>query len=178
MASRGPPKQWLRQIDAKMATAHEALQWGADPLWDTMVPVTASMLHSATSAAPPPGHKEARPAQEMISAAMYVVGGGRAISRIRLLGDVVALKTREKFIDFTVDDGTGLLSCVLWQEDLARMGRVAHCLQLGKLIHIGGYIRRYLGKVQLNVWFLALETDADAMSLFWLQVMASRTHTP
>jgi hypothetical protein len=167
---------WLRQIDARAASAQEVMQWGADPLWDTMVPVTAAMLHSAAASAPPParppldGPGETRSAQEALIATMHVVGGGRAISRVRLLGDVIALKVREKFIDFTVDDGTGLLPCVLWQEDLACMGSAAQSLQLGRLMHVGGYIRRYLGRLQLNVWFLALESDADAMSHFWLQV--------
>lgn len=171
---------WLRQIDARAASAQEVLQWGADPLWDTMVPVTAAMLHAAAATAPPPARPSHGPAQEALSATMHVVGSGRAISRVRLLGDVIALKVREKYIDFTVDDGTGLLQCVLWQEDLARIGSglAAQSLQLGRLMHVGGPIRRYLGRMQLNVWFLALESDADAMSLFWLQVLARPSPRP
>ena len=177
---------WLRQIDGKTASPQEVLQWGADPLWDTLVPVTVSMLHAATAEAAagaaagaerqPDRYRQDRPAQETVGAAVMMVGGNRAITRMRVLGDVILVKERDKHVEFTVDDGTGLLPCVLWRADLAKQGVTEHGLQLGKLVHVGGPVRRYLGKVQLTAWFLAPETQVDGMSLFWLQVIAA--HPP
>jgi len=164
---------WLRQIDAGAAGADEVMRWGADPLWDTLVPVTASMLRAATATAPAtrPDRGQQRPAQDMVGTTMLVVGGDRAITRVRLLGDVIsAVKERDKFFEFTVDDATGLLPCVCWKADAARVGIAVQGLQLGSLIHVGGQVRRYKGTVQLNVWFLVPEPHVDGMSLFWLQV--------
>jgi len=167
----GPVGGWLRQA----SSAHEQLT-RTDPLWDVLVPVTASMLHSSAEAAnaasrpPELAQSKARPAQEMVGETIMLVGGNRAITRVRLLGDVISVKERDKMIEFTMDDGTGLVSCVLWRIDMERVGVVAQSIELGKLLHIGGQVRRYLGKLQLNVWFLAPELHVDGTSLFWLQV--------
>ena len=175
-----PGGEWLRQIDVGEASVDEVMQWGADPLWDTFVPVTVSMVRAAATAAAPttrPDHTQQRPAQDMIGTAMLVVGSGRAITRVRLLGDVISVKERANFFEFTVDDATGLLPCVCWKEDAARVGIALQWLQLGKLLHVGGQIRRYNGNVQLNVWFLSPEPHVDGMSLFWLQVARSLSPT-
>ena len=163
---------WLRQIDAGAACADEVMRWGADPLWDTLVPVSVSMLREAMATAPAtrPERGQQRPAQDMVGTTMLVVGGDRAITRVRLLGDVVSVKERDKYFEFTVDDATGLLPCVWWKADVGRVGSAVQALQLGRLLHVGGQIRRYKGTVQLNVWFLAPEPHVDGMSLFWLQV--------
>ena len=50
------------------------------------------------------------------------------------------------------------------------MGVDAKGIGLGKLLHVGCHVRRYNGKVQLNVWFLTPEHSVDGLSLFWLQV--------
>lgn len=178
---------WLRQIDGQAASAKEVLKRREDPLWEALVPVTASMLHAATAEAPaasaasaageasrpPDRYRQDRPAQEMVGTAVLLVGGSRAITRVRVLGDVIMVKERDKHVEFTVDDGTGLLLCVLWRSDLAKQGFTQHGLQLGKLLHVGGPIRRYRGKVQLTAYFLAPETHVDGISLFWLQVTAA-----
>jgi hypothetical protein len=185
---------WLRQIDAQtQASAREVMNWGADPLWKALVPVTASMLHSAAAvaAAKTPVvedhaevHREARPAQDRVGAAMLLVGGSRAIRQVRVLGDVICLKEKLSHVEFMIDDGTGLLPCVVWRDDLAQIGadpqglklgasleQVLPSLQLARLLHAGGYLRHWRGKMQLNVKFLAPDLHADGMSLFWLQVV-------
>ncbi len=171
---------WLRQIDAGAASVDEEMRWRADPLWDTFVPVTASMLCTASATAPAtrPERDQQCPAQDRVGTTMLVVGGDRAITRVRLLGDVISVKERDKCFEFTVDDATGLMPCVYWKADAARVGIAVQRLQLGRLFHVGGPVRRYKGTLQLNVWFLAPEQHVDGMSLFWLQVPPFASATP
>jgi hypothetical protein len=163
--------KWLRQMNVHAQSSHEVLQWGLDPLWDTLVPVSVSMLHSATEdTEQPDGHGE-RPAQDMAGTAILMVDGSRAITSVRVMGDVILVKHGwgGKLIDFTVDDGTGLLRCVLWQNNTSQVWPPPG-IQLGKLLHVGGPVERYMGNVQLKVNFISPETHVDGMSLFWLQV--------
>ena len=189
-----PAAPWVREIDGCTASACDVLQWGSDPLWGALVPVTASMLLSAAAAAAAArpadaqGRNKAQPAQDRAGVPVLLVGGTRAIRRVRLLGDVVCIRERSSLVEFTLDDCTGLLPCQLWKSDLGDLGgdpqalqmganlsQILPGLQLGRLLHVGGLIQHYRGQMQLNVKFLAPEHHADGLSLFWLQTIHLHT---
>ena len=102
--------------------------WGSDPLWNTMVPVTASMVHSAYSrmvtehglVCAADGELPARRGSEGIG--IMVVGRKRVISRVLLLRDVVAVKDRDNFVEFKLDDSSDIITCILWKSDAMKPG--------------------------------------------------------
>ncbi|EKX40278.1 hypothetical protein GUITHDRAFT_142987 [Guillardia theta CCMP2712] len=151
--------------------------WGSDPLWNTMVPVTASMVHSAYSrmvtkhglVCAADGELPARRGSEGVG--IMVVGRNRVISRVRLLGDVVAVKDRDNFVEFKLDDSSDIITCILWKSDAMKPGLGYEGVKLGKHLHVGGKLSQYRGEVQLSVWFASIEENVDAMSYFWVKMV-------
>lgn len=77
--------------------------WGLDPLWDSYVRLTVGTLK---------GLKAINPESPNILALPM----GRAVEKVRVLGDIVSVKWKatSTMIEFHVDDGTGLLACIWW----------------------------------------------------------------
>jgi hypothetical protein len=77
--------------------------WGLDPLWDSYVRLTVVILK---------GLKAINPESPNILALPM----GRAVEKVRVLGDIVSVKWKatSTMIEFHVDDGTGLLACIWW----------------------------------------------------------------
>ena len=83
--------------------------WGLDPIFDAHVRLSVAKLLLLTPAA----------AEDQCCVFLLPIKGGaaRVISKVRLLGDVIALEEKPAMWAFTIDDGTGLIRCVLWKED-------------------------------------------------------------
>jgi hypothetical protein len=83
--------------------------WGLDPLWDAHVRLSIAFLLSLEPAT----------ADDQCCALLLPnsAGAARVISKVRLLGDVVALEEKPLMWSFILDDGSGLLRCVLWKDD-------------------------------------------------------------
>lgn len=83
----------------------EPLVWGMDPLLRTYVRLFAIDIHNRLASAR--GVKES-----------YVLQpAGRPITRVVVMGHIIATHAKEKFIRYIVDDGTGWLTCLLWEKE-------------------------------------------------------------
>jgi hypothetical protein len=83
--------------------ANEDHGWGLDPLWDSYVRLTVGTLKGLKAINPE--------SPNILSLPM-----GRAVEKVRVLGDIVSVKWKatSTMIEFHVDDGTGLLACIWW----------------------------------------------------------------
>ncbi len=83
--------------------------WGLDPLWDAHIRTSIAFLLSLEPAT----------ADDQCCAFLLPNGAGaaRVISKVRLVGDIVALEEKPLMWSFILDDGSGLLRCVLWKDD-------------------------------------------------------------
>ncbi|KAK9945262.1 hypothetical protein M0R45_010786 [Rubus argutus] len=93
-----------------------------------------------------------------------------------------------KFLRFTVDDGTGCISCILWLNQLtspyfyrrsppdvrliASMAtRFETEIKLGVVARVRGKISSYRGDMQITVTDVVIERDPNVEVLHWLECM-------
>jgi len=155
-----------------LSPANPPAAWGLDPVWDTYVKMSASLLHQAVDKALAPRQRTDR---SNFCPEVLLFGAGRVVNRVRALGYVVSVKDNSSAREFMLDDGTGLLSCIIFRNE-----SMDACLlpflstdsaMLGQLIHVGGPVDFYAGKPQLKVFFASVEHDVNGEVLFWLEVM-------
>ncbi|KAI3749412.1 hypothetical protein L2E82_20024 [Cichorium intybus] len=109
------------------------------------------------------------------------------LSRGETLGIVTSREYKpDRFLRFTIDDGTGCIPCVLWVNQLtspyhsrrsppdvrliAESARnFATLIQIGLSARVRGKITMYRGKLQLTVSDVVVERDPNAETLHWLQ---------
>lgn len=113
--------------------------------------------------------------------------GTLLLSRVETLGVVTCREHKpDRFLRFTVDDGTGCIPCVLWLNqltspyfsrrsppDVRSIAEAAHnfasLIQIGVSARVRGKVTVYRGKLQLTVSDVFIERDPNAEILHWLQ---------
>lgn len=111
---------------------------------------------------------------------------GARLSRAETLGFVVTRDLKpNKFLRFTIDDGTGCIPCILWLNQLnspyfsrrnpsdVRLiadvaAKLASEIQLGVFARVRGRITGYRGMVQITVSDVVIERDPNSQVLHWL----------
>ncbi|XP_047312621.1 CST complex subunit STN1-like [Impatiens glandulifera] len=111
---------------------------------------------------------------------------GKLLSRAETLGIVTTREIKSgKFIKFTVDDGTGCVTCVLWLNHLSSpyfsrrspsdvqiladiAARFSSQIQLGEVARVRGRITSYKGMIQITVSDVLIEKDPNIEILHWL----------
>ncbi|CAK9151105.1 unnamed protein product [Ilex paraguariensis] len=111
---------------------------------------------------------------------------GLSISRAETLGIVTCREHKpNKFLKFTVDDGTGCIPCILWLNQLSSQyfsrrnpsdvrlianaaAKFASEVQLGVVARVRGRITAYRGAVQITVSDVVVERDPNIDILHWL----------
>ncbi|KAI8846354.1 hypothetical protein BC829DRAFT_491389 [Chytridium lagenaria] len=92
----------------------------------------------------------------------------------RICGIVVAKDEREKFISYSVDDGTGIIECMFWFDSHSRAQIVRDTYPLGCLISATGRVTTKYNMRKLQIKNSAIEKDPNMETLWWLQVV--QTH--
>ncbi|KAI3819352.1 hypothetical protein L1987_13181 [Smallanthus sonchifolius] len=113
--------------------------------------------------------------------------GTLLLSRAETLGVVTSREHKpDRFLKFTIDDGTGCIPCVLWLNQLtspylsrrsppgvrliAEAARnFATLIQIGVSARVRGKVTVYRGNVQLTVSDVFIERDPNAEILHWLE---------
>ena len=81
--------------------------WGLDPLWDANIRCSISFIRSL------------EPATNDEQCSVFILPKSRrVVSKFRILGDVVSFEEKSLFWSFVIDDGTGLLRCLIWKDDV------------------------------------------------------------
>ncbi|XP_012092198.1 CST complex subunit STN1 [Jatropha curcas] len=111
---------------------------------------------------------------------------GKSFSRAEILGIVTSREHKpNKFLKFTIDDGTGCVSCVLWLNQLTSpyfsrrsppdvrliadmASHFASEIKIGVVACVRGRITSYRGAVQITVSDVVIERDPNAEILHWL----------
>ncbi|XP_074283917.1 CST complex subunit STN1 [Silene latifolia] len=111
---------------------------------------------------------------------------GIRISRVEVAGVVVTKVLKpDKFIRFTIDDGTGCIQCILWlnhltspyfsrrcPSDVRCIAQMANLfstrLQLGQFVKVRGRVSGFRGSVQVTVDDVVAERDPNSEILHWL----------
>ncbi|KAM5563688.1 CST complex subunit STN1 [Rosa sericea] len=114
---------------------------------------------------------------------------GLLLSRAEAVGTVTSRDLKpNKFLRFTIDDGTGCVSCILWLNHLtspyfsrrsppdvrliASMAtRFAADVSLGAVARVRGKISSFRGEMQITVTDVVIERDPNAEMLHWIECM-------
>ncbi|XP_062169578.1 CST complex subunit STN1 [Alnus glutinosa] len=115
---------------------------------------------------------------------------GTLFSRAETVGTVTSRELKPgKFLKFSVDDGTGCVSCVLWLNHFSSpyfarrsppdvrliaeaANRFAVEIRIGVVARVRGRITGYRGAVQITVSDVVVERDPNAETLHWLQCIS------
>ncbi|PKA47844.1 CST complex subunit STN1 [Apostasia shenzhenica] len=112
----------------------------------------------------------------------------RPVSRAEAVGVVVSRDSRQKFLRFLLDDGSGCVPCVIWlnhhlllprlstsaasaaSADLDAASARAHAgkVRLGELLRVRGRVTVYRGELQITVKDVVVERDPNSEVLHWL----------
>ena len=135
----------------------ETSKWGLDPtFWSYMKLANMEILSL-------PEHEE--------HLGCFLLGN-RVVSKIHILGDVVSVHERERNIQFSVDDGSAVLLCVLWKNrDGADWEETASGIRLGQVVRVMGKISVFREERQVSVVSWSHVTDVHAMCVHWLSVI-------
>ena len=111
-------------------------KWGLDPLYWSFVKVFIVQVHQLTLF-------EGTADTHMLY--------GRPISRVELVGVVVSVKQHARFVKYLIDDGTGVIACMVWKnhaDSVSRGESEPSLFQLGATVCVHGKLniqtRRYL----------------------------------
>lgn len=98
------------------------------------------------------------------------------VSLVELAGFVVRRVLRRARVEFTLDDGTGLISCTHWDaEDDARVADES-LVHVGTFVRVHGKLKLFRGHHNITVYRFVLEERPDTQALVWLQqVHAARS---
>ncbi|KAJ1688400.1 hypothetical protein LUZ63_019790 [Rhynchospora breviuscula] len=111
-------------------------------------------------------------AAELLSVTVYPTSPP-SFSRAEMLGIVVSLESKPKFLKFLLDDGTGCVPCILWLHPLLPPSESDHdptpellrhqarTVRLGEQLRVRGRITVYRGQLQITVRDVFVEKDPN-----------------
>jgi hypothetical protein len=159
-------------MDVLSASINPPAAWGLDPVWDAYARASVSLLQAAVKKS----IVRKRVGPQGSQAEVLVFGAGRVVRKVRLLGYVVSVKDSGWAREFVLDDGTGLMPCIIFRNDSMKNANLAPFLDpevklLGLLLHVGGPVDIFSGKPQLKVFFASKEQNVNAEILFWMDTL-------
>ncbi|ORZ22117.1 hypothetical protein BCR42DRAFT_162666 [Absidia repens] len=131
------------------------LFWGLDPLFWTNVKLFIKDILNLTEV---PDYKD------------IFTFFDHHIRYTQLCGVIVAVEQTSSMMIYTVDDGSGVLPCVRWKDNIKKREMV----NMGDCVRITGRIATYNGTRQVKIFDLAVLTDPNWELLFNLEIMALR----
>jgi hypothetical protein len=91
----------------------------------------------------------------------------RPVTLVELAGFVVRRTLRRDRVEWTLDDGTGLLACTHWHAATADAADTA--VHVGTFVRLHGRLKLFRGQHNVTVYRVAVDEHADAQALVWLQ---------
>ncbi|KAI9332454.1 hypothetical protein DFJ73DRAFT_61858 [Zopfochytrium polystomum] len=95
----------------------------------------------------------------------------RPVRKVEICGIVIGKDERENNIIYSVDDGTGVASCVYWFPADVRQRTIRKTVPLGSLLLVNGRVSEFRGQTQITVNTIATPGDPNAEILWWLDVI-------
>lgn len=118
----------------------------------------------------------------------YFLRRGRSVRQVEVMGIVVTVDRKERYLRFTLDDGTGCVPCIFWTNyasfpatspakglELRSRQEMAIAttakVKLGDLLRVQGRLNTYTNQIQVTVASLRTEKDPNAEVLHWVECM-------
>jgi len=92
------------------------------------------------------------------------------VTRFQVVGVIVSIERKEKFIKFAVDDGTSVIFTCLWFDNRIQADDVTK-YQLGHLVSVTGKLKVFREQKEINVENIVLQSDHNFEAYHWLDVM-------
>lgn len=116
----------------------------------------------------------------------FSLGGISWVTRVETVGTIVSRDMTTNFLKFSVDDGTGCVTCIMWLNQLtssyfnrfdsstillySRAARKqAGAIRIGAVARVRGRVGLYRGVMQITVSVVVIERDPNAEILHWLE---------
>eukprot|EP00124_Ichthyophonus_hoferi_P002603 Ihof_evm4s184 gene=Ihof_evmTU4s184 len=90
------------------------------------------------------------------------------ISRVEVMGYIVSVDVRSRLTTYHVDDGSGVISCVVWSKNNREEPQFP--LELGTLVKARGRVTSYREARQITITSIGAERINNAELLWWLEV--------
>lgn len=91
------------------------------------------------------------------------------VTRFEVLGCIVSVDKKEKFVKYRIDDGTGVIDLCLWLNNYYDPSVLT--FELGQLVSASGKMTTFRDERQLNIDQITLEDDANAEPFHWLEII-------
>ncbi|KAL0697397.1 hypothetical protein Bca4012_053519 [Brassica carinata] len=116
----------------------------------------------------------------------FSVGGISWVSRVETVGTIVSRDMTPMFLKFSLDDGTGCVTCILWLNQLTSpyynrfnsstillhsrtARRQARDIRIGAVARVRGRVGLYREVMQITTTNVIIERDPNAEILHWLE---------
>eukprot|EP00833_Pecoramyces_ruminatium_P015808 jgi/Orpsp1_1/1189840/evm.model.d7180000074866.1 len=97
------------------------------------------------------------------------------ISKVRILGVVIAKDINSKFISYTVDDGSESIECLIFKNDIKENEITNYTkYQIFDTLCIEGKIHEYKNIKNLHIIKIRKEDDINCETYFWLEIIKQR----
>ena len=93
----------------------------------------------------------------------------RYISKVKITGFVIAVKIKEKYIMYTLDDSTGCINCKLWKSSNNVMIQKRQKWKIGDWLKIEGILNYFIDTIEINVELMEEIIDPNEECLHWLE---------
>ncbi|CAN6968133.1 unnamed protein product [Brassica oleracea var. botrytis] len=109
-----------------------------------------------------------------------------SVQTVETVGTIVSRDMAEKFLKFSIDDGIGCVTCIMWLNQLtssyfsrfdsstillhSRIARrQARDIRIGAVARVRGRVGLYRGVMQITATNVVIERDPNAEILHWLE---------
>ena len=90
----------------------------------------------------------------------------RYISNVKVIGFIIAVKVKEKYVLYTLDDSTGTVDCKVWK-NAVNIGKSKW--NIGDWIKMEGKLNYFIDQIEINVNCMKRIVDPNEELLHWLE---------
>jgi len=130
--------------------------WGLDPIYWCNIKLFVSQI------------KQIQPYSDLKDSYHFL---GHPIKHVEIVGYLVHHRPRRKLFSYTVDDGSGLISCQLWCNPHTDNWHSGQTFKIGDLLRIRGRLTSYRNQIEIQIDTIIRETEEDSQLLHWLEII-------
>ena len=106
---------------------------------------------------------------------------GHFVTKVEIVGIIISVKQRKSLREYSIDDGSGIIPCIQWEENYQnnnnntgdnQLGEnLSKCFSLGSLVRIHGVLTSYRSVKQVTVETIRCEFDPNVELLHSVDCM-------
>ena len=90
----------------------------------------------------------------------------RYISNVKVIGFIIAVKVKEKYVLYTLDDSTSTVDCKMWKK---AVNKGKNKWNIGDWIKVEGKLNYFIDRIEINVNCMERIVDPNEELLHWLE---------